>query len=147
MERSYDEYRQAFADQRFPLGYVDLEMLEENARQILARAAGLPIRIATKSLRSTWLLRHLLDLDDSFQGLMCFSAAEAIWLADQGFDDLLMGQWGPFARPIAARARHFSDDRPLSPRWLQYPPAPSLLDDALQSYRREQLQVFCLDDP
>lgn len=50
----------------------------------------MPIRIASKSIRSRWVLRYLLDKYEGLQGLMCFTAEEAIWLSQNGFDDLLI---------------------------------------------------------
>ena len=48
------------------------------------------IRIATKSLRVPALLRRALKFGPPWSGLMCFSAEEALFLADQGFDDLMI---------------------------------------------------------
>jgi D-serine deaminase-like pyridoxal phosphate-dependent protein len=74
-----------------PFAFVDLDLLEENARQILARAQGKRIRIASKSVRCVAVLRRLLAMDERFQGIMCFTAREAVYLAGLGFDDLLIG--------------------------------------------------------
>ncbi len=88
---AYASYKAAFAGQRLPLAYLDLDLLDENIRAVLARACSKRVRVATKSVRSVAVLRHILDADPRFQGLMCFTAAEAVWLARQGFDDLLLG--------------------------------------------------------
>jgi D-serine deaminase-like pyridoxal phosphate-dependent protein len=87
----YAYYKAAFAGQRLPFAYLDLDLLDENIRGVLARAGGKRVRVATKSVRSVAVLRYILDADPRFQGLMCFTAAEAAWLARQGFDDLLLG--------------------------------------------------------
>lgn len=86
----YPYYKQALHGHSRPLAYLDLDLLQQNARDILHRSNGKKVRIASKSVRSRWVLRHLLDLDAGFQGLMCFTALEAVWLSQEGFDDLLI---------------------------------------------------------
>jgi len=86
----YDAYRAALAGQALPLAALDLDALEENLRRLLARSGGLPIRMVTKSIRSVGVLRHLMARSKALQGLLCFSAREAAWLAGQGFDDLVV---------------------------------------------------------
>jgi D-serine deaminase-like pyridoxal phosphate-dependent protein len=73
-----------------PLAFVDLDALRANAAQMLAQAGGLPIRVASKSVRSRELLGRILDLDDGFQGVLAFTLPEALWLAEQGFDDVVV---------------------------------------------------------
>lgn len=46
-----------------PLGAVDVDAFENNARAMVARAGGLPIRVASKSLRSVEALRNALSFD------------------------------------------------------------------------------------
>ncbi len=90
-ERDYAYYRAAFAGQRMPFAFLDLDLLDENIRAVLSRAGSKHIRVATKSVRCVDVLRRILAADPRIQGLMCFTAAEAVWLARQGFDDLLLG--------------------------------------------------------
>lgn len=75
-----------------PCALVDLDLFDENARHMaaLVEGTGLKIRIATKSLRVPELIRRALAASPAYQGLMCFCAAEAAFLAAQGFDDLLI---------------------------------------------------------
>ncbi len=89
--RDYDYYRKIFCGQRMPFAFLDLDLLDVNIRDIKARAGGKKIRLASKSLRSVAVIRRILDADACFQGLMCFTAAEAAYMAGQGFDDLLIG--------------------------------------------------------
>ncbi|MFH1319665.1 MAG: amino acid deaminase/aldolase [Bacteroidota bacterium] len=88
--RDYKYYKNVFIGQNMPFAFVDLDLLEENARQIVARARGKKIRVASKSVRCKYLLEKILELDDSFQGIMCFALPEAVYLSQQGFDDLLV---------------------------------------------------------
>ncbi|MBY0518182.1 MAG: alanine racemase [Bacteriovoracaceae bacterium] len=87
----YNTYKTALKDQRLPAAVIDLDLLEQNAKEILKRAGSMRIRIATKSIRCQFILRHLLSLSPQFQGLMTFTAEETLFLAKLGFDDLLMG--------------------------------------------------------
>lgn len=89
--RDYAYYRELFRGQRMPFAFVDLDVLDENARQIAGRAQGKRVRLASKSLRCVAMLRRILAADACFQGIMCFTAREAVYLAMQGFDDLLLG--------------------------------------------------------
>lgn len=75
-----------------PLAFVDLNRFDENAHRMagMVNGTGLKIRIATKSLRVPELIRRALNSSAVYQGLMCFCAAEASFLAEQGFDDLLI---------------------------------------------------------
>ncbi len=87
----YNHYRNIFRGQTMPFAYLDLDLLDENIRAIKSRTGGKRIRLASKSLRSVAVIRRILDADACFQGLMCFTAHEAAYLAQQGFDDLLIG--------------------------------------------------------
>jgi D-serine deaminase-like pyridoxal phosphate-dependent protein len=80
-----------------PFAFIDFDLLEKNARSIIERAGTKRIRVASKSIRSVEILRRILALDARFQGIMCFSVPEALYLSQQGFDDLLLGYpcWHP----------------------------------------------------
>ncbi|MCJ8014665.1 amino acid deaminase/aldolase [Paenibacillus sp. KQZ6P-2] len=99
MQRNYSYYKKVFEDVPKPFGFVDLDLLDENVGQIIARAGSKNIRIATKSVRSTALLKRILHRSPLFCGLMCFSPEEAIYLVKQGMDDIVMGYpiWEPSA--------------------------------------------------
>lgn len=73
-----------------PLAVVDLDAFEANAADLVRRAGGTPVRVASKSVR----VRHLLDAalaTPGFAGVMAYSLREALWLVGQGVDDVLMG--------------------------------------------------------
>ncbi len=89
-DRSYQDWRAALAGRELPCAMVDLDGFDANAVAILKRAGNLPIRIASKSLRCEALLRRLQESNPRFRGLMCFTAPEALWLSERGFDDLLI---------------------------------------------------------
>jgi D-serine deaminase-like pyridoxal phosphate-dependent protein len=88
--RQYARLRRAIAGLPLPVAIVDLDILEANAHAMLARANPLPIRLGSKSIRCVEIMRHAQRLSPRFQGLLCYSAREAAWLAQKGFDDLLI---------------------------------------------------------
>lgn len=91
MERSYSYYRDVFADQRLPLAFVDLDHFDQNVQAVAARAGDAQVRVASKSIRCVPLLERVLAADPRFQGVMCFSVEEAVFLSRQGLDNLLVG--------------------------------------------------------
>lgn len=72
-----------------PCAGVDIAAFDHNAKQMVGRSRGLPIRVASKSLRSVAALRRALD-HDGFQGILSYSVPEAILLAREGFDDIVV---------------------------------------------------------
>lgn len=72
-----------------PLAVVDLEALDANAADLERRANGRGIRIATKSVRCRAVLDRVLRRT-GFRGLMAYSLAEAVWLAQGGATDVLV---------------------------------------------------------
>ncbi|CAN5531660.1 amino acid deaminase/aldolase [soil metagenome] len=74
-----------------PFAFVDLDAARSNSARMLAQAGDLPIRIASKSIRSTALLRRFTDLDDRYRGVLAFTAREALHLSANGFDDIIVG--------------------------------------------------------
>jgi D-serine deaminase-like pyridoxal phosphate-dependent protein len=102
--RDYDYYKQVFNGRPMPFAYLDLDLFDENIRQIASRAGGKHIRLASKSLRCVAALRRILAANACFQGIMSYSAREAVFLAGQGFTDLLIGYPAWHEQDIAAVA-------------------------------------------
>ncbi|MBB4895032.1 D-serine deaminase-like pyridoxal phosphate-dependent protein [Streptomyces olivoverticillatus] len=72
-----------------PLAVVDLRAFDANADDLVRRAHGKPVRIATKSVRCRALLERVLARD-GFAGVMAHTLAEALWLARSGVEDVLL---------------------------------------------------------
>lgn len=73
-----------------PLAVVDLAAFDANADDLVRRAAGLPIRLASKSVRCRFLIDRALARP-GFAGLMSYSLPEALWHAEHGTsDDILV---------------------------------------------------------
>ncbi|MCG7405800.1 amino acid deaminase/aldolase [Paenibacillus sp. ACRRX] len=90
-KRTYRQYANAFSQLPMPYAYLDLEYLRYNITDILNRSGQKQVRIASKSIRSVSVLRYILERDCRFSGVMCYSAQEAVCLAERGLDDLLIG--------------------------------------------------------
>ncbi|WBQ03597.1 amino acid deaminase/aldolase [Kribbella sp. CA-293567] len=86
----FDRYERLTAELEPPYAVIDLAAFRRNADDLVRRAAGTPIRVASKSVRCRALIRAALDLP-GFHGVMSYSLPEAIWLARNGVDDILMG--------------------------------------------------------
>jgi D-serine deaminase-like pyridoxal phosphate-dependent protein len=90
MSGARDRYDRITAELNPPFGIVDLEAFDANAADLVRRAGGKPIRLATKSLRCRALIERALA-SEGFRGLMCYTLAEALWLHELGMsDDLLV---------------------------------------------------------
>ncbi|MBX9787906.1 MAG: alanine racemase [Pirellulales bacterium] len=92
--RTYDQWRDVLRGVRLPAVVVDLAAFDRNVARFadVLRQAGHrhTLRVATKSIRVPALIRRVLDFGAPYQGLMCYAAEEAAFLASQCFDDLLV---------------------------------------------------------
>jgi D-serine deaminase-like pyridoxal phosphate-dependent protein len=85
-----DRYTTATAHLEPPFAVVDLAAFDANAADMTRRAAGKPIRLASKSVRCRALIGRALARE-GFRGILAYSLPEALWLADQGAaDDILV---------------------------------------------------------
>ena len=103
--RDYAYYKEVFKGRPLPFAYLDLDLFDQNIREIATRARGKQVRLASKSLRSVAVLRRIFAADPIFHGIMCYTAQEAAYLATQGFNDLLIGYPAWHEDDIAAVAR------------------------------------------
>lgn len=88
-------------DPQPPLVVVDLDVFDANLSDLVRRAAGKPVRSATKSLRVPGLAARALA-DPGFRGVLAYQLREALWLADQGLsDDVVMATPPSTASPWA----------------------------------------------
>ncbi|WP_063065673.1 amino acid deaminase/aldolase [Nocardia violaceofusca] len=85
----------ATADLDPPLAALDLSALRANAADLVRRARGVPIRVASKSVRCRAVLEEVLGPQltgrGGFAGIMSYSLREALWLAGHGARDILLG--------------------------------------------------------
>ena len=86
----HDRYEAIFEGIEAPFAFVDLDALGANADAMLARAAGKPIRVASKSVRCREVLERIDRHDERFRGLLCFTLPEALMHAEAGRRDLVV---------------------------------------------------------
>jgi D-serine deaminase-like pyridoxal phosphate-dependent protein len=87
---AYRRYEIAFASLDPPFAFVDLGAMWSNAGEMLRRAQGKPIRVASKSVRCRPLLERILARDPGFQGLLTYTLPETLFLAEHGFANLVL---------------------------------------------------------
>ena len=82
---------QATGDLDPPFGVIDVDAFRANADDLVRRAGGKNIRVASKSVRCRELLRDVLGRD-GYAGVLAFTLPEALWLAsDDAFTDVVVG--------------------------------------------------------
>ena len=69
-----------------PIAVVDLDAFDANADDLVRRATGKPVRVASKSLRVPALIERVLARE-GFSGVLAFTVAEALWLHETGISD------------------------------------------------------------
>lgn len=124
-----------------PVGAIHLGALRHNARDMTRRAAGTPIRIASKSVRVRAVIEALLA-QPGYHGVLAYTLAEALWLAET-IDDVVVGY------PTAERGsiRRLATDPALASRitlMVDSPQQLDLVDDVLAPGKREELRV-CIE--
>lgn len=124
-----------------PLVVVDLDALDANATDILRRAAGTPVRVASKSVRVRHVLERVLA-QPGFAGVMAYAVAEASWLVRHGVRDVLVGY--PSVDAVAVDAVAADPDAAAAVTFMVDDTAQAdLLADAARRHGR-RLRV-CLD--
>jgi D-serine deaminase-like pyridoxal phosphate-dependent protein len=99
-------FERATEDLDPPFAIVDIEAFDNNARDLVAAASGKPIRLASKSVRCRFLQHRALALK-GFSGTLAFTLPEALWLHDNGFEDIVIAY--PTAHRDALRELARSD--------------------------------------
>jgi D-serine deaminase-like pyridoxal phosphate-dependent protein len=69
-----------------PLMVVDLDAFDANAGDLVRRADGTTIRVASKSIRVPALLERALA-HEGFRGVLAYTLAEALWLEERGISE------------------------------------------------------------
>jgi D-serine deaminase-like pyridoxal phosphate-dependent protein len=126
-----------------PIAVIDLAAFDDNAERLSARAAGKPIRVASKSVRCRTLLERVLARP-GWRGVMAYTLPEAIWLVRSGVtDDVLV------AYPSVDRAalRELTADPDLAAAvtlMVDHPSQLDLVDDVISPEGRPAVRL-CID--
>lgn len=106
---NYDDWKRALAGVPLPAAVVDLDAFDRNVdlfvRFLESSGGRHSIRLASKSVRVPALMRRVLDRGAPFRGLMCYTPTEAEFLAQNGFDDLLVAYPTHQANDLASLRR------------------------------------------
>lgn len=102
-------WTRAVADRQAPLLAVDLDAYDANADDLARRAGGLPIRVASKSVRARSLIERALARD-GFAGVMAYNLREGIWLAEQGVQDVYVAYPSVDVEALRLLAGHAAAD-------------------------------------
>lgn len=92
----YERLEEAFSGLEAPFAFVDLDAMQANAETVLTQAGAKPVRVASKSVRSRAILDRIFRDDPrvpgaaGFRGLLTFTLAETLYLAEQGWRDLVL---------------------------------------------------------
>ena len=108
---AYQRLETAVGDRDAPFAVVDLDALDANAAQLVGQAGGLPVRVASKSVRCVDILMRVLGMP-GWQGVLAFTPAEACHLADAGIDDVLVAYPSADREALRAVARRAWEVRP-----------------------------------
>ena len=144
-DRSGARLDDATADLDPPLAVLDLDALDANAADLARRAAGKPIRVASKSVRNRGVLRRVLARP-GFAGVLAYTLPEALWLSggeDPVSTDVVVGY------PTADRSalRRLAADGAAAARvtlMVDSVDQLDLVDSVVPADRRATLRI-CLD--
>jgi len=106
----HDRLERATAAVDAPFALIDLDAFWHNSEDMLRRARGKPIRVASKSLRCRGLIDRVLQ-HPGYRGILAYTLPEALWLASRGFDDIVVGYPTADRLAIAELAR-LTSERP-----------------------------------
>ena len=128
-----------------PCAVLDLDALDANADDLVRRAAGKPVRVASKSVRTRGVLRRVLARP-GFAGVLAYSLPEALWLTggdDPVSTDVVVGY------PTVDRTalRRLAADEQAAARvtlMVDSPAQLDLVDDVVPAAQRAHLRI-CLD--
>ncbi|GAA1322286.1 alanine racemase [Leucobacter albus] len=124
-----------------PVIALQTEALAANANDMLRRAGGLPIRVASKSVRVRGVLDAVLALP-GYAGVLGYSLAEAVWLSET-IDDIVVAYPTADRAAIAALA---ADPRAAERVTLMVdsPEQLDLIDSVVAPTKRPRIRL-CLD--
>ncbi|MEX1908838.1 amino acid deaminase/aldolase [Janibacter sp. Y6] len=85
----HDALARATAHLEPPFAVVDLAALRANTADLVRRAGGTPIRVASKSVRCREIVRRTLATP-GYAGVLAYTLPEALWLAEE-VEDVVVG--------------------------------------------------------
>jgi D-serine deaminase-like pyridoxal phosphate-dependent protein len=143
MREPLERLEAATADLQAPFAIVDLDAFWANAADMERRAAGKPIRLASKSVRCRHLQRLVLERE-GFSGTLAYTLPEALWLAEHSFSDIVVAYPTADRDALAALAK-LTAERPQARVTIMLDSLEQVgLLDAASSPREQPVRV-CLE--
>jgi len=129
---------EAIAELSGPVAALSVPALRYNAVDLVVRAGGVPIRVASKSVRVREVIDAALRMP-GYRGILAFTLPEALWLAED-HDDIVLG-YPTVDR--AALARLAADEQAASRITLMVddPAQLDLIDSVAAPARRAALRL------
>lgn len=124
-----------------PVATLDVDALSWNAQDLVRRAAGTTLRVASKSVRVRSVLQAVLELP-RYAGILAYTLPEANWLAEW-CDDIVVG----YPTTHRAALAQLVGDPKLARRitlMVDSPHQLDLIDSVAPAGRREEIRV-CLE--
>ena len=128
----------ATADLETPLGAISVEALASNAYDMLARANGKAIRVASKSVRVRSVIEAVLKIP-GYTGVLAYTLPEALWLATT-IPDVVVG----YPTADASALRTLGTDEKLNKRvtiMVDSVAQLDLVDAAIAPGKRKSIRV------
>lgn len=91
------EYKSWIQKTPKPFAFVNIDAFDKNIEDLQKRCGTKQIRVATKSIRSAYLLKRIAE-KATITRWMCFKVEEALYLSSLGFDDVLVAY--PTVEPV-----------------------------------------------
>jgi D-serine deaminase-like pyridoxal phosphate-dependent protein len=141
--RDYSYYNNLLKGEQLPSAILDKDLLDKNIKEILKKVKGVKIRIASKSIRSTPVLKEIIKSSpESFSGIMAFTITEALFLIDNGFSNILIGYPSIHASSIEEVCKRISKEHQIT-FMVDLPEHIQLLDSIAKKYN--VVLPICID--
>jgi D-serine deaminase-like pyridoxal phosphate-dependent protein len=138
--QGYEVLAEATAGLEPPFAVIDVDALQANAQALVRRAAGKPVRVATKSVRCRGISNAVLATD-GFRGILALTLPEALWLAED-CEDVVVG----YPTTDAIALRQLAGDERLASRVTIMVDSADQLDlvERIVGEKGQQIRV-CID--
>ncbi|HNA98565.1 MAG TPA: amino acid deaminase/aldolase [Marmoricola sp.] len=144
LKRRLDRAVSSIPDPGPPLVVVDLDAFDANAADLVRRANGKPIRLASKSIRIPALIQRALD-HPGFSGVLSYNLREALWLANQGISDDIVVGYPSVDRLALARLANDDQARQVITLMVDDPAHLELIAELVHGTTSEHPIQICLD--
>jgi D-serine deaminase-like pyridoxal phosphate-dependent protein len=126
-----------------PIAAVDLAAFDRNSEQLVARAGGKPVRVASKSVRCVPLIERVLARP-GWRGVMAYTLAEAIFLVRAGVTDDVLVAYPTVDRSAIAELTKDPDLAAAIAIMVDHPAHLDVVDQVTSPGNRPEVRL-CLD--